>query len=169
VAPDKDVRAFIGLGGNVGNRLSRLRRAVQRLKDIPLTRVHRLSPVYETSPVGPRQRRFLNAVVELRTALPPSVLLRALKGLEEDLGRRRRRRWGPREIDLDILYYGSRVVRKGDLRIPHPERLKRRFVLVPLADIAPRFQDPVAERPLAALSRRLTAPDQRIRLFRETL
>ena len=82
------------------------------------------------------------------------------------LGRRRRRKWGPREIDLDVLYFGRRVVRRGGLSVPHPRRAERLFVLRPLADLAPRFKDPVLGVTVAALLRRLTAPDQSIRVFR---
>ncbi len=163
------VRVFIGLGSNVGDRLRRLRAAVGDLRRLPETSVAGVSPVYETSPVGPRQGNFLNAAAEVRTSLEPLELLRSLKLLESRLGRRRRKKWGPREIDLDILFYGARVVRKGVLRVPHPRLRERKFVLAPLAALAPRFKDPVTGRTLAALARRLTAPDQRIRVYRKTL
>jgi 2-amino-4-hydroxy-6-hydroxymethyldihydropteridine diphosphokinase len=162
-------RIFIGLGSNVGDRLALLKAAVRALKTLPGTRVAGLSPVYETSPVGPRQRNFLNAAAELRTSLSPSELLKGLKALEAGLGRRRRRKWGPREIDLDILYYGRRKARAGTPRLPHPRVRERKFALLPVAALAPRFKDPAANETVAALARRLTAPDQSIRVYRGAL
>jgi 2-amino-4-hydroxy-6-hydroxymethyldihydropteridine diphosphokinase len=123
--------------------------------------------VYETSPVGPRQRWFLNAVAELRTALPPTELLSRLKALERRLGRKRRsRRWGPREIDLDLLFYGRRRLRGRGLVVPHARLRERKFVLRPLADLAPAFRDPVTGLTVRTLLRRLTDPAQTVRLYR---
>jgi 2-amino-4-hydroxy-6-hydroxymethyldihydropteridine diphosphokinase len=136
---------------------------------LPCTKILRFSRVYETSPVGPRQRDFLNAAAELRTALPPVELFRALKRIERSLGRRTGKKWGPREIDLDLLFYGSRRVGTAALRIPHPRLHERKFVLRPLADIAPRFRDPVTRLTAAALLRRLTAPDQRVNLYKRAI
>jgi 2-amino-4-hydroxy-6-hydroxymethyldihydropteridine diphosphokinase len=161
------VRAFIGLGSNVGDRLARLRGAVRALREFPSTRVAALSPVYETSPVGPRQRDFLNMAVDVRTSLDPDALLARLKETEAELGRRSRRKWGPREIDLDLIFYGGRVVRRKTLRVPHPRLAERKFVLLPLSRLAPRFKDPVTGATVAALLRRLTAPDQRIKVFKK--
>jgi 2-amino-4-hydroxy-6-hydroxymethyldihydropteridine diphosphokinase len=157
-------RVFLGLGSNVGPRRSRLRRAARALADLPGTRVVRASSIYETSPVGPAQADYLNAVVEIATALAPMELLRALKKLERDLGRRPRGRWRPREIDLDILFYGRRRVRAPGLVVPHPRWRERRFVLDPLAEIAPRFRDPLRGGTVARARAKLTAPDQRIKL-----
>lgn len=160
---------YLGLGSNVGRRAERLRRAVARLGRLPGTRLGRVSPVYESSPVGPRQRWFLNAVARIETTLDPLRLLLHLKGIERDLGRRRRRRWGPREIDVDILFYGRRRRKGRRLELPHPRWRERKFVLWPLADIAPRFRDPADGRTVAALRRKLTDPDQRIRLYKSGL
>lgn len=162
-------RVFLGVGGNVGDRRRHLRRAAAAVAALPGTRVVAASAVYETSPVGPRQKDFLNAALEIRTDLAPAALLAALKEIERSLGRRRRVRWGPREIDLDILYWGHRRLRAGGLEIPHPRRLERKFVLRPLLDLSPRFRDPVTGRTLAFHARRLTAPDQRIRLFSQSI
>jgi 2-amino-4-hydroxy-6-hydroxymethyldihydropteridine diphosphokinase len=162
-------RVFVGLGSNVGDRLGKLKAAAGALDGLPSTRVVGRSPVYETSPVGPRQRDFLNAVVEVRTAAEPAEFLRCLQGIERRLGRRRRAKWGPREIDLDILFHGRRRVRAGKLSVPHPRLRERLFVLRPLADLAPRFKDPVSGASVRALLGRLTAPDQRIRVFRKRL
>jgi 2-amino-4-hydroxy-6-hydroxymethyldihydropteridine diphosphokinase len=160
------VRVFVGLGSNVGDRRRFLRKAVEALGRLPGTRVVKVSRVYETSPVGPRQRDFLNAAAEVRTALSPAALLAALKAAERSLGRRPRGKWGPREIDLDILYFGGRVARRGRLRVPHPRRAERLFVLKPLAELAPRFRDPLLKKTVASLLAALTGEGQRITLFR---
>jgi 2-amino-4-hydroxy-6-hydroxymethyldihydropteridine diphosphokinase len=159
-------RVFIGLGSNVGRRPVFLRRAVSALKKTPGVRVVRVSPVYETSPVGPRQRCFLNAVLEVRSHEGPEDLLKRLQALERALGRRRRRRWGPREIDLDLLLFGRRRANRPGLTLPHPRWRERKFVLWPLADLAPRFRDPADGSTVAALRRKLTDPDQTIKLYR---
>lgn len=155
-------RVFVGVGSNVGRRLVFLRRAARALGRIPGVRVLRASPVYETSPVGPRQRDFLNAVLELRSAVGPEELLRRMKEIERALGRRVRRRWGPREIDLDLLFFGSRRSR-GVLDLPHPRWKTRKFVVWPLADLAPSFAQ------AARVRQKLTDPDQSIKLYPKPL
>jgi 2-amino-4-hydroxy-6-hydroxymethyldihydropteridine diphosphokinase len=126
------VRAFAGIGSNVGDRLEYLRSAVARLPGVVRT-----SRVYETDPVGPEQPDFLNAVVELETDLAPRELLDVFKRVERELGRTPTERWGPREIDIDLLLYGDERIDEPDLRVPHMQLVKRAFVLVPLAEIAP--------------------------------
>ena len=153
----------------MGNRPARLRAAVRALDALPGTRVVRVSPVYETSAVGMPQRDFLNAASELRTELTPMELLASVKSAERRLGRRRRKKWAPREIDLDILFFGRRVLRQGSLRVPHPRAAERKFVLRPLADLAPRFRDPSSGRTAEVLLHRLTDPDQSVRLFTRNL
>jgi 2-amino-4-hydroxy-6-hydroxymethyldihydropteridine diphosphokinase len=130
-------RAFVGLGSNLGDRLSELRAAVEALRATPSVEVVALSSVYETDPVGPAQPDFLNAVVELRTDLEPRLLLARLKEIEAQAGRfsARVERWGPREVDLDLLLYDDLVIESDRLRIPHPSMHERAFVLVPLCEI----------------------------------
>ena len=136
-------RAFLGLGSNLGNREEYLSEAVKHISALPETELIQCSNIYETEPVGDtEQGDFLNAAVEIATGLVPEQLHHALKELEQQLGRRERRRWGPREIDIDILYYGSSIVRTDELNLPHPERSRRKFVLEPLSAIAPEFIDP---------------------------
>jgi 2-amino-4-hydroxy-6-hydroxymethyldihydropteridine diphosphokinase len=154
----KKERVFVGVGSNVGGRLIFLRRAARALAQIPGVKVFRASPVYETSPVGPRQRDFLNAVLELRSSLGPDELLQRMQRIESVLGRRRRKRWGPREIDLDLIFFGQRR-RRGALNLPHPRWKERKFVVWPLADIAPSFAS------AALVRRKLTDPDQCIKLY----
>lgn len=135
---------FIGLGSNVGDRLHYLRQAVEALAKLEGTRVKKTSSVYATEPVGVKeQAEFLNAVVEIETVLEMRRLYTSLKEIERALGRTPRQRWGPREIDLDILYYNDVVLNEPELKIPHPEISNRRFVLTPLAEIAPEFVDPI--------------------------
>ncbi len=130
------MRAAVGLGSNVGDRLGHLRRAVEALGS--LGEVEAVSSLYETEPVGgPDQGPFLNAVVILDTALEPPELLAALHRIEADAGRVRDVRWGPRTLDLDLLVVEGRVVEDDDLRIPHPRAAERRFVLAPLVEVWP--------------------------------
>jgi 2-amino-4-hydroxy-6-hydroxymethyldihydropteridine diphosphokinase len=150
----KRVRAYIGLGSNVGESRANLVRAVGALDALPGARVRAVSPLYRTAPVGVAdQPDFLNAVVALDVPAGPKpetgalALLAALKQLEQALGRQLRQRWGPREVDLDLLLFGRHLInveREDDrwLRVPHPEAHQRLFVLAPLADIAPGLRPP---------------------------
>jgi 2-amino-4-hydroxy-6-hydroxymethyldihydropteridine diphosphokinase len=131
-----NVVCYIGLGSNVGDRLEHLRHAVTLLDATDGIDVVVGSSVYETEPVGPPQPDFLNAVVEIRTSLGAPDLLRRLKEIEAEIGREPTGRWGPREIDLDLLTYGDESIDGDDLRVPHPRMAERAFVLVPLAEIA---------------------------------
>ena len=139
--------AYIGLGANLGNPLISLRKADQYLQGHhPYIRVVARSPFYRTEPVGPiRQSWYVNGVIVLESRMGPRALLRLLHHLEARCGRDRRqeRRWGPRPLDLDLLFYGSRVVHSRDLSLPHPRLHQRCFVLRPLADVAPDFVHPV--------------------------
>lgn len=130
------VRAFLGLGANLGDRAAALRRALSLLEDVVA-----VSPVYESAPVGGPvgQGPYLNAVVELRTERSPRQLLEVCRVLELDAGRERRARWGPRCLDVDVLLVGDEVVDDDDLVVPHPRMWERSFVLAPLADLAPEL------------------------------
>lgn len=130
------MRAFIGLGSNVGDRWAHLRRAAAALPDVAA-----VSPVYETEPVGgPHgQRVFLNCVVELDTEMSARQLLDRARQIEEAGGRVRGERWGPRTIDVDILIVGDQTVSDPDLVVPHPRMRERAFVLAPLRDLAPEL------------------------------
>ncbi len=133
---------FLSLGSNLGDRLGLLRRSVEELNKAGVRTVH-CSSIYETEPLlVHEQPHFLNQVCEAATAWPPEELLRACLTIEEALGRRRTTPKGPREIDIDILFYGDRVIAETDLVVPHPGLYSRKFVLVPLAEIAPDFGDP---------------------------
>jgi 2-amino-4-hydroxy-6-hydroxymethyldihydropteridine diphosphokinase len=132
------VRAFLGLGSNLGDRMALLRSAVASLPDVVA-----VSSVYETSPVGgpPGQGPYLNIVVELLTRLSPRELLQVANRLETEAGRKRTVKDGPRTLDVDILLVGDVHVDDPDLQVPHPRIWQRRFVLAPLADLAPELVD----------------------------
>jgi 2-amino-4-hydroxy-6-hydroxymethyldihydropteridine diphosphokinase len=131
-------RAFLGLGSNLGDRAGLLRAAVGSLADVV-----DVSPVYETDPVGgPDQGAFLNLVVELDTELGARGLLEECRRLEADAERVRTVRWGPRTLDVDVLWVEGEEVHEPDLQVPHPRLWQRRFVLAPLADLAPDLVPP---------------------------
>lgn len=137
--------AYIALGSNLGDRNGHLLRAITALKG--LGAVTSVSSFYETDPVGPiSQPEFLNAVVELVTVLPPEELLDALLRIEILQGRDRTKAppKGPRTLDLDLLSYGDFILKTPTLALPHPELAHRRFVLVPLAEIAPQWNHPLS-------------------------
>ena len=141
---------YIALGTNLGDRLANLRAAIESMPPDVVVRAE--SPIYETPPWGyENQPPFLNMVVKAETELSPGPLLRYLKQLEVALGREQNFRWGPRLIDLDILFYDDRVIDTPPLIIPHPRLHERAFVLVPLADLAPDLIHPVLQRSINAL------------------
>lgn len=145
-------RVFVGLGSNVGDRLGHLEQARARLAQVPQVRVNTSASIYETEPVGPvKQGWFLNTVVELATSLSPRALLQLCQQIEADMGRVKRERWGPREIDLDLLLYGARVRDEPGLQLPHAELARRRFVLEPLAELAPQLQHPTLHKTIREL------------------
>ncbi len=151
-------RVFLGLGSNLGDRQGWLRAALQRIAGLPDTRLVRVSSIYESTPVGlAAQGRFLNLVAEVHTSLTPEGLLTQLQAIESALGRVRETRWGPRTVDIDILYWGTRVIETTRLRVPHPEAARRRFVLQPLSEIAPGWRVPPSFRPVEALLREVGA------------
>ncbi|GLV48677.1 2-amino-4-hydroxy-6-hydroxymethyldihydropteridine diphosphokinase [Thermus sp. LT1-2-5] len=135
--------AYVGLGSNLGDRAAYLLAASSLLSRLPKTHLRRLSPVYETAPLGPPQPPYLNLVAEVETGLGPRELLEALLQVEKALGRERKERWGPRTIDLDLLLYGDQVLEEEGLQVPHPRLHERAFVLVPLLDLLPEGRHPV--------------------------
>jgi len=142
---------YIAMGSNIGDRAAMLARGIEALNAAGV-RVLRQSSFYASEPVdAPPQAWFLNAVVEAQTALMPRQLLRTLMGIEHALGRRRTIARGPRTLDLDILFYGSSVIRAPDLEVPHPRMDGRRFVLAPLAELAPGLRHPVSHKTVSEL------------------
>lgn len=134
------IDVVVGLGSNLGDRIETLRRAVQAIGE--LGEVRAVSHLYETPPLGPPQPDFVNAAVRLHTALAPGELLGRLLEIERLAGRERRVRWGPRTLDLDILWIEGRRIVEPELVVPHAELQKRAFALLPLLDVAPDAVDP---------------------------
>lgn len=156
--PPRDERVFLGLGSNLRDRDAALRGALERIGGLPGTEIVRVSSFIETEPWGvEEQPPFLNAVAEIRTALPPRELLAALKEIERELGRVPGPRWGPRQIDVDLLLYGARTVQEPDLVVPHPRLLEREFVCGPLGEIAPEVLEELRR---AAVPLRGAGPDR---------
>jgi len=137
-------RIFLGLGSNLGDRMANLLAAIEHLRAARVIPV-RSSSCYETEPVGgpSGQDKYLNAVIEVTTSLEPAELLDVCKRIERALGRRSGPRCSPRPVDIDILLWGSRLVREPGIEIPHPDMTARAFVLIPLDEIAPEVYNPV--------------------------
>jgi 2-amino-4-hydroxy-6-hydroxymethyldihydropteridine diphosphokinase len=145
--------AYIGIGSNLGDRKANTLEAIDRVGKFPATRVVRASSLYESEPLGDAKTWFVNSVIELETEFPPDQLLKRLKAIEKAMGRKRvkGKRWGSRVIDLDILLCDQEIVEKRNLKIPHPEMHKRRFVLLPLAELAPHVLHPHLGQSVSAL------------------
>ncbi|PAD33658.1 2-amino-4-hydroxy-6-hydroxymethyldihydropteridine diphosphokinase [Terribacillus saccharophilus] len=133
-------QAWIALGSNIAPREIYLQQAIQTLNEHAEIKLNQVSTVYETDPVGYEdQDQFLNLVAEVETSLKPMELLHVCQKIEQDLGRKRIIRWGPRTVDLDILLYSTENMNVEELTLPHPRMHERAFVLVPLAEIAPEL------------------------------
>ena len=143
------IRVYIGLGSNLNNPTQQLQAALQALKKLPKSHLGQISQFYESPPMGPQnQPDFINAVAALDTILAPLELLKALQKIEAQQGRKRDplRHWGPRNLDLDILLYGNERLNTEELIIPHPGLTERKFVFIPLLEIAPDLCLPKGER-----------------------
>ena len=137
-------RAFIGIGSNLGDRQANVFEAVERIQHIPGTRLLKQSSLYESEPLGDSKTWFVNAVIEVLTDCGAEQLLEQLLKIEAAMGRKRiaGKRWGARIIDLDILFFDSAIINKRNLKVPHPELQNRRFVLLPLSELAPQLMHP---------------------------
>ena len=138
---------FIALGSNLGDRRANLNEAIERIGKLPGTRLLKASSFYESEPHGDAKTWFVNGVIEVDTALPPEKLLAKLKAIETAMGRKRvkGKKWGSRTIDLDIVFYGTLVINKRNLKVPHPQLPNRRFVLLPITELAPQMIHPVLQ------------------------
>lgn len=161
---EKAVRAYIGLGSNLGKRLGNIRSAIAALEQVPGIVIRNTSSVYETEPLGNvNQPKFLNSVMEIETRLPAAELLMTLQRIEKHLGRKRQLKNEPRIIDLDILYYGQLVISTEELNIPHAQAARRAFVMVPLLEISPNHIDPVSRKKIKEILAKLDTSGQAVK------
>jgi 2-amino-4-hydroxy-6-hydroxymethyldihydropteridine diphosphokinase len=152
------VRCYLGLGSNLGDKTGAVREGARRLSARGDIRLARLSSLYLSRPWGyGHQPDFVNAVAEVETGLEPGELLKRAKGVEEGMGRKRRFRWGPREVDIDLLLYGDAVLEGDGFVVPHPRMEERDFVLVPLLELAPGLVNPATGIGFAASLEKLAA------------
>ncbi|MCU7495849.1 MAG: 2-amino-4-hydroxy-6-hydroxymethyldihydropteridine diphosphokinase [Ignavibacteria bacterium] len=144
---------FLGLGSNKGNRIDYLKAAVSKIRADADTKLEKISSVYETEPYGLKeQNQFLNAVIQISSERTLMELHPWIKNLEKEIGRQEGPKWGPREIDIDLLFYNNTVYSSEKLTVPHREVLLRDFVLVPLKEIAPEFEHPVLKIKVSEIS-----------------
>ena len=162
--------AVIGLGSNLDNPEQQVLQALKELDGIPGIRILKTSSLYSSVPVGPQdQPDFVNAVALVSTELEPEPLLNALQDLENRHRRVRLRHWGPRTLDLDVLFFGKQVIDTPRLRVPHPEFRNRAFTVIPLLEIMPDFLMPPENTPLRDLTRLLPERDLRaLTIIRES-
>ncbi|MCA1684875.1 MAG: 2-amino-4-hydroxy-6-hydroxymethyldihydropteridine diphosphokinase [Planctomycetia bacterium] len=162
------IRCLIGLGSNLGDRKAHLDFAVAALSDTPGVIVRAVSRFRETAPVGGPvgQKAFLNAAAAIETSMAPESLLDRLNAIEHEAGRVRSEHWGERTLDLDLLLYGDTVLETPRLEVPHPRMMVRRFVLAPLAEIAPDFVEPSTGMTIASLLANLDRRPSYVALFR---
>ncbi len=159
-ANERGERVWLSLGSNAGNSLTNLRRAVHLLEQHPRISVICVSPVYRTAPWGVTgQPAFLNCAAEVETDLMPLELLEAAKRVEQCVGRQPRERWGPREIDIDLVLWPGRECISERLTLPHPRYRERAFVLIPLRDIAPYACDPATGEQVREMARQFQDAD----------
>ena len=128
---------YLGIGSNMGDRRNNIALAISKIKALDNTAIMKVSKIIETEPVGgpAAQGKFLNAALKIKTALPPLRLLKALKKIEKALGRTKTVRNGPRVVDLDILFFGDKIIKRKDLTVPHPRIFERQFVIKPLFEV----------------------------------
>jgi 2-amino-4-hydroxy-6-hydroxymethyldihydropteridine diphosphokinase len=170
-------RAFIGIGTNLGDRAANYKEAIQRIADLPETHIVRLSSIYQTEPVGDVRGAFLNGVAEIETELNPDALMHRLLLIERRMGRKRPptrrksaapRKYRPRPIDLDLLFFNKEIINSSALTVPHPSLHERRFVLAPMVELAPTLIHPKLNVTISELLVGLKAP-QRVSLARADL
>jgi 2-amino-4-hydroxy-6-hydroxymethyldihydropteridine diphosphokinase len=154
------VKEYVGLGANLGDRAAAIRAAIDRLNATPGVRVTRISSLLENPAVGGPEDSpsFLNAAAEIETDLSARALLDRMLEIETELGRQRRERWAPRAIDLDLLLFGDELIHEQGLQVPHALMHERRFVLEPLAQIAPNAIHPALRLTVAQLLEKLSSP-----------
>ncbi|MCD6384825.1 2-amino-4-hydroxy-6-hydroxymethyldihydropteridine diphosphokinase [Candidatus Sumerlaeota bacterium] len=150
--------AYLGLGSNMGNKLLNVKQAIELINDLPSTNVIARAHLYRSDPWGFKQQEwFVNTVIAVLTRLTPLQLLKEIKAIEKQLGRKPASvRWGPRVIDIDILLFGQKVIDTPELKVPHQYLTERLFFLKPLMDIAPAVTLPTTAEPLSAYAEELS-------------
>lgn len=145
-------QVYIGVGSNLGKKKENYLEALTRIAKIPQTRIIKESSLYESEPLGDSKEWYVNGAIEVETELGPEDLLKRCKNIERAMGRKKvRKKWGARIIDLDVLLYNNIKLEKRNLKIPHPEMHTRKFVLIPLSEIAPQVVHPVLEETISEL------------------
>ncbi|GHT44758.1 2-amino-4-hydroxy-6-hydroxymethyldihydropteridine pyrophosphokinase [Endomicrobiia bacterium] len=159
---------YLGFGSNVGDRMENVISALSFLQSSLFTDIKSISSFYETSPIGPKQRNFYNIAIKAKTSLTPEGLLLLTKQIEDILGRKEAIKWGPRVIDIDILFFGKKVINYDNLTVPHKGIQNRLFVLVPLREIAAGFTHPVLKRKIDDIlsDKTLTLIHQKVKMAR---
>lgn len=150
---------YLSLGSNIGNRRRNIEKALMQLEKNKIFKIT-ISSFYETEAVGPAQRNFYNIAGKFKTEFSPLDLLKTLKQIEKFLGRTKTYRWGPRVIDIDILFYGKKIFKTKKLTVPHKEILNRAFVLVPMNEICPSFVHPEIKKQIKTLCNNLISEKQ---------
>lgn len=145
-------QVYIGVGSNLGKKKENYLEALTRIAKIPQTRIIKESSLYESEPLGDSKEWYVNGAIEVETELGPEELLNRCKNIERAMGRKKvRKKWGARIIDLDVLLYNNLKLEKRNLKIPHPEMHTRKFVLIPLSEIAPQVVHPVLDETISEL------------------
>lgn len=143
---------YLGLGSNKGERISYIEKAIEEISGLPETKMFVRSGIYETEPWGNiEQEDYLNSVIGIQTELNAEDLLKELKRIEKLIGRKENKKWSEREIDIDLLFYGNEIIDKDHMKVPHGQIENRRFVLVPMNEIAPGFMHPVFKKSISQL------------------
>ena len=144
--------AYIGIGSNLGTPGKNCIEAIEKISSTKDIKIISRSSFYQTEPIGEVQQDwFVNSAIKIKTNLSPTNLLSALLNIESSMGRTREEKWGPRLIDLDLLFYGNLILRKKGLTLPHPEILKRKFVLIPMSEIAENLVHPTLKKTIKTL------------------
>lgn len=158
---------YLGLGSNIGNREENIFMALSFIQSSLLVEVIKISSLYKTSPIGPQQKSFYNIVIKAKTNLTALCLLFFLKQLEKVLGRKKTTKWGPRIIDIDILFFGSKTISHPKLFVPHKELQNRLFVLVPLNEIARNLLHPTLNKTIHSIleHKLLTLNNQKVKIM----
>ncbi|MDO5787902.1 MAG: 2-amino-4-hydroxy-6-hydroxymethyldihydropteridine diphosphokinase [Fusobacterium sp.] len=149
-------KVYLSLGSNMGDKRENLLEAIKRVGELENTEVVKSSTILETEPFGYiEQDNFLNACLEVKTLLTPQEFLSFILKIELDMGRVREIKWGPRVIDIDILFYDNEIIQEDNLAVPHPWICEREFVLEPLSEIAPNYVHPLERKTIMMLARKL--------------